>query len=170
MIKYIFDAGPLITACKFQVQGLYIIDHLLRHCDVFVAESVKNEVVVAGTKYDDAKVAKKRIDSGQISVLYPPNKPELASLITPYKLGSGEMDSILLLGHPSLQKATLVIDDHLAYLVCSRLGKPRLFLLDAIIELVENNLDRALALHMIDAIKSRYPAAFIEHTRLMLQR
>ncbi|MBI1881521.1 MAG: hypothetical protein HYR94_25350 [Chloroflexi bacterium] len=171
MNKFIFDAGPLITACKFNVAGRLAIDHLLEHCQITIAASVRDEVLIAGNRYPDAQAARQRIDKGQITVLSPPSNPTLEALMTPYSLGDGERDSILLTEHSHLQDATLVIDDHLAYLVSDRLERRKRFLLDVIADLANaGNLDKRLAADMVRAVQTRYPVAFVEHTLLLLQR
>ena len=106
-----------------------------------------------------------------IKVLTPSLQPDLSGLIAPYKLGQGEQDSLLLVNHSSLQNPILVVDDHLAFLVSTRLGQSCCFLLDAIVELTRTaNLDKDTALKLVMAIHARYPTAFVEHTRLLLQR
>lgn len=78
--------------------------------------------------------------------------------------------SILLTEHTDLEGATLVIDDHLAYLVSDRLGRQKRFLLDVIVHLVNaGELDKDLAIEMVDAVRTRYPPAFVEHTMLLLR-
>jgi predicted nucleic acid-binding protein len=167
--KLIFDAGPLITSCKFSVAGQLVIDHLLLHCEITIAASVRDEVVVAGNRYADAKAARQRINKGQIAVLSPSPTSALEMLITPYNLGDGERESIFLA--TAMSEATLVIDDHLAYLVSDRLGQRKRFLLDILADLVvAKNLDKQLAIDMVQAIRSRYPTAFVEHTLLLLRR
>lgn len=47
MSKLIFDAGPLITTCKFSVAGRLVVDHILDHREITVAASVRDEVVIA---------------------------------------------------------------------------------------------------------------------------
>ena len=97
--------------------------------------------------------------------------PATRQLIAPYGLGVGEVDSILLAEHPDWKDATLVMDDHLAYLVSDRLGLRKRFLLDVIADLARTNqLNAELAVSMVHAIRSRYPVAFVEHTLLMLRR
>lgn len=170
MDKLIFDAGPLITVCKFRAGDRLIVDHISDHCQIVVAESVRVEVVAAGVRYPDAQVAQQRIDGGQIVVMSPPPSPDLEALIAPYGLGDGERDSILLAKRPGLE-AGLVIDDHLAYLVSDRLKCQKRFLLDTLVDLLEaGNLNKGLAVEMVQAIRSRYPPAFVEHTLLLLQR
>jgi len=167
----VFDAGPLITACKFGVGGRLVVDYILDHRAITVAASVRDEVVVAGARYPDAQAAQVRIDGGQIAVLLPPPDPALEMLIAPYNLGDGERDSILLTEHADLRDATLVIDDHLAYLVSDRLGRRKRFLLDVITDLANaKDLDKELAVKMVRAIRTRYPPAFAEHTLLLLRR
>lgn len=171
MNNLILDAGPLITTCKFSVADQLIIDYILEQCKITIAFSVRNEVVIAGANYPDAQVAQQRIEQEQIAVLSPPLDSDLETLIALYGLGDGERDSILLTKHTDLQDATLVIDDHLAYLVSDRLGRRKRFLLDLIVDLVNaQKLDRKLAIEMVNAIRTRYPPAFVEHAILLLRR
>ena len=171
MNNLIFDAGPLITACKFSVADQLVIDHLLNHCQITIATSVRDEVVVAGKRYPDAQAAQKRIDDGRVAVLSPLPNPSLETLIAPYNLGYGEQDSIRLVGHVALQNAILVVDDHLAYLVSDRLGQQKSFLLDVIANLAAmERLDRSLAEDMVKSIQTRYPPAFVKHTMFLLRR
>jgi hypothetical protein len=82
-----------------------------------------------------------------------------------------EMDCIQLAGQPEWKDVTLVMDDHLAYLVSDRLGQRKRFLLDVIADLARaDKLADSLAVSMVDAVRSRYPPAFVEHTLLMLGR
>jgi hypothetical protein len=132
---------------------------------------VRDEVVIAGKRYPDAQVAQQRINSGQITVSSPHSNTSLEPLIVPYGLGDGERDSILLAGHATMKDATLVIDDHLAYLVSDRLGQQKRFLLDIITDLVETEkLERKLAINIVQSVHTRYPPAFVEHTLLLLRR
>ena len=171
MNRLIFDAGPLITARKFSVAGRLVIDHVLDHCPLAVAASVCDEVVLAGARYPDAHVAQQRIEREQIAVLVPKPGSGREALIAPYNLGDGERDSILLAGDAHLSEAVLVVDDHLAYLVCDRLGQRKRFLLDTIVDLVDAGmLDKSLAMDMVETIRTRYSPAFVEHTKLLLQR
>lgn len=169
--KLILDAGPLITACKFNTAGKLIIDHLLDRCQITIVASVRDEVVLTGNRYPDASAARQRIDAGSIAVVLPPADLVTRMLIAPYGLGTGEMDCILLAGHRDWHDVTLVVDDHLAYLVSDRLGQRKRFLLDVIIDLVRADLLAAeLAVSIVQAIRSRYPVGFVEHTLLMLRR
>ena len=171
MNKLILDAGPLIAVCKFNVAGRLVVDHILDHYEIIVAASVYAEVVIAGASYPDAQAARQRIDAGQIVVLPPPADPALEILLVPYGLGDGEKDSILLTRHSDLRDATLVVDDHLAYLVSDRLGLRKRFLLDIIVDLASaGKLDEGLAVNMVHAIRTRYPPAFVEHSLLLLRR
>jgi len=168
---YIFDAGPLITTCKFEAAGELVLDHLLKVCNIVIASSVNDEVVVAGTRYPDAQAAQRRLDSGQITVLDPPVVPDLSELLTPYGLGQGEHDSILLTRHSRLEQAHLVLDDHLAYLVSDRLTRRQHFLLDVIVSFVASGkLEKNLGIDIVKVIQSRYPPAFVMHTLIVLKR
>jgi predicted nucleic acid-binding protein len=171
MYHTIFDAGPLITTCKFAAADRLVIDHILERCSIAIAASVYREVVVAGKSYPDANAARQRIEQGQITVLAPDTDSQQEALIAPYNLGDGERDTILLAKDISEQGTVLIIDDHLAYLVCDRLGLRKHFLLDLIVELVgTESLDKNLGLDIVEAIRTRYPLAFVEHTRRLLKR
>lgn len=168
---FVFDAGPLITACKFDAGGQLVIDHISERCEIVVAASVRDEVIVAGARYPDARAARQRIEQGKIAILTPSPNPNLEALIAPYGLGDGERDSILLAAHADLEGSTLVMDDHLAYLVSDRLGQRKRFLLDVVVGLVdEGTLDVGLAVTIVESIRTRYPPAFVEHTLLLLRR
>ncbi len=106
MHKLIFDAGPLITACKFDVAGRLIVDYILDHCQIIIATSVRDEVVITGAQYPDAQAAQQRIDGGQITVLAPPSASDLERLLAPYGLGDGEQHSILLTKHTTLDNTS----------------------------------------------------------------
>lgn len=128
MKKLILDVGPLITSCRFTTAGQVVIDHLLAACDITIASSVRNEVVVAGQRYPDAQVAQQRINQASISVMSPPVNRDMEAVIGIYGLGEGEQDSMLLTRHSDLMDATLVLDDHLAYSAhqpVRQLQKPR---------------------------------------------
>ncbi len=68
-IQGVFDAGPLITACKFESGGKLVVDHLLSGCSIIIAASVEEEVAVLGAGYPDGVVAGQRIAEGFIRVV-----------------------------------------------------------------------------------------------------
>lgn len=171
MRELILDAGPLITACQFTVAGQVIIDHMLENCKITIANSVRDEVVFAGRRYPDAQVAQQRISQAKIVVVDPPADPLLEAVVRIYNLGQGEQDSILLTRHNDLQEATLVLDDHLAYIVSDRLAAKKRFLLDVIVDLAKaGEMDLPLARGIIEGIRTRYPKSFVEHSLLLLER
>jgi predicted nucleic acid-binding protein len=165
--EYIFDAGPLITVCRFSVRGRLVIDHLLAHCQIIVPQAVQREVIVVGERYADAKEAKRRIALGTIKVAMPiPAPASLEKALRLYELGDGECQAILLAYQMG---ACLVIDDYLGYLVSDRLGIQKRFLLDLLVRLTEEaRLDQSLAWEIADAVRPRYTRAMVEHTLLML--
>ncbi len=166
--EYIFDAGPLITVCRFSVRGRLVIDHLLAHCQIVVPQAVQREVIVVGDRYADAQEAKQRIALGTIKVAVPVPAPALLEkALELYELGEGEYQSILLAYQMG---ACLVIDDYLGYLVSDRLGIQKRFLLDVLVKLArEAKLDRRLACEIVDVVRPRYTEAMVEHTLLMLE-
>ncbi|MBC8447418.1 MAG: hypothetical protein H8D78_06685 [Chloroflexi bacterium] len=166
--EYIFDAGPLITGCKFAVREQLVIDHLLKHCRIVVPRAAQQEVVIAGRRHADALQAEQRIAAGAITVTAPTTAPEsLKRILRLYELGGGEYQSILLAHQTGI---CLAIDDYLGYLVCDRLGVQKRFLLDVLVRLArEAELDRELAREIADSVRPRYTTAMVEHTLLMLE-
>jgi hypothetical protein len=69
VLTIVFDAAPLITACKFEAQGKLVIDHVLAGCRIAIAPSVEEEVAVLGAGYPDGVVAGERIARGGIQVV-----------------------------------------------------------------------------------------------------
>src|SRR5919106_5713043 len=69
VLTVVFDAAPLITACKFEVQGVPVIDHLLPECRIVIAPRVEEEVAILGASYPDGVVAGERIARGGIQVM-----------------------------------------------------------------------------------------------------
>jgi predicted nucleic acid-binding protein len=165
--EYIFDAGPLITSCKFTVRGRLIIDYLLGHCQIVVPRAIQREVILVGERYTDALEAKRRIAAETIRVATPtPATTLLERVLRLYELGDGECQSILLAYQMG---ACLVIDDYLGYLVSDRLGIQKRFLLDLLVRLTEEaGLDQSLACEIANAVRPRYTRAMVEHTFLML--
>ena len=91
MLTIVCDAAPLITACKFVVEGTLIIDHLLSVCRLVIAPSVEEEVAVLGAGYPDGVVAGERIARGELQVI-PLAARRWAQHLTAYALGDGERD------------------------------------------------------------------------------
>lgn len=69
MVEVIFDSSALITCCKFTVQGCYIMEHILRFCEVFIPDAVGVETCIASEKYPDATVAEQ--DVAAVKSRYP---------------------------------------------------------------------------------------------------
>jgi predicted nucleic acid-binding protein len=171
MLKLVFDAGPLITACKFHVEGQLIIDHILTCYQIVIPSAVYDEVVIAGARFPDAQDARHRVDTERIGVATPVLAPSLIQVLNLYGFGEGEQEAIGLMSMDHFRDAMLVVDDHLAYVVSDRLGIPKLFLLDLIVRLTkEEKLTTALGCGMVEAIRTRYPESFFRHTLLILKQ
>jgi len=69
VLTVVFDAGPLITACKFEVEGKPVIDHVLSGCHIVIAPRVEEEVAVLGAGYPNGVVAGEGIAQGGIQVV-----------------------------------------------------------------------------------------------------
>ena len=168
MLTDIFDAGPLITACKFESQGKMVIDHLLSGCCIAIAPRVEEEVAVLGAGYPDGVAAGERIAQGAIQVV-PVVARKWAQHLADYALGDGEKDSIELCGQVESVQA-LVTDDYLAFVVATRLGVKAWMLPDLVLELTERgSLAVEAAKAILKVIRPRYRVGVIEHSLVRLQ-
>jgi len=70
--KLVLDAASLITAAKFAVDGLTVVEHLAQRCQMVVVPAVHDEVVVAGAAYSDAVLVQRMVMSGHIQIQSPP--------------------------------------------------------------------------------------------------
>jgi len=167
-LTVVFDAGPLITACKFESQGKLVIDHLLAECRIMISSSVEEEVAVLGAGYPDGLAAGERIVQGAIQVESVATRKWTRHLAD-YALGNGEKDSIELCGQVEKVEA-LVTDDYLAFVTVIRLGLKAWMLPDLVLELVRRgSLTTELAEAILKAIRPRYRAGVIEHSLVYLQ-
>lgn len=168
VLGIIIDSSSLITACKFHVDGLPVIGHLLTVCQITIVPAVRDEVALAGSVFADAAVAKNLMDTGRVQV----NTPTVlqSSVLDYYRLGTGEKQSILLAKEQTDDLSRLVVDDRLAFIVCSRVGLRPLLLLDLMVELVgKGHLSQQLADKMANSVTSRYAPGFVFHTQRMLE-
>src|SRR5437870_6177265 len=120
VLTIVLDAAPLITACKFEVQGQLVIDYVLLGCRIVIAPSVEEEVAVLGAGYPDGVVAGERIAQGRIQVV-PVGERRWAPHLAAYAMGDGERDSLELCGQAEGVEA-FVTDDYLAFVAATRLG------------------------------------------------
>lgn len=163
MLTVVLDAGPLITACKFEVYGKLVIDYLLLGCRIIIASSVEEEVAVLGADYPDGIAAGERIARGDIQVV-PVVRRKWERHLETYALGVGERDSIELYGQVEGVEA-LVIDDYLAFVVATRLGLKVWMLPDLVIQLVKRgSLTVNQATDILKVLRPRYRAGVIEHS------
>jgi predicted nucleic acid-binding protein len=166
--KLVLDSASLITAAKFTVDGLTVVEHIAQRCQVIIVPAVHNEVVLAGAAYPDAALVQKMVISGQIIVTAVPVSGQ--TVLDGYKLGRGEKESMILtLTQPDVDY--LVVDDRLAFIVSDRMTVPKILLVDLLVELVWKGLmERQLAEKILKVIESRYAPGFIPHTVKILER
>lgn len=168
MLTVVFDAGPLITACKFETQGKLVIDHLLSGCHIVIAPSVEEEVAVLGAGYPDGVVAGERIAQSGILVM-PVVDRRWARHLAAYALGDGERDSIELCGQVEGVEA-LVTDDYLAFVAATRLDLKAWMLPDLVVRLARHgSLPVRMAAAILETIRSRYRVGVIEHSLAQLE-
>lgn len=158
-----FDASPVITACKFEIEGKLVVDYLLEGCGVAIAPSVEEEVAILGASYPDGAVAGQRIATGSIQVI-PLVGQRWPRRLASYALGAGERESIELCGQLGDAEA-FVTDDYLAFVAATRLGIRVWMLPDLVAELGERGLLlRSTARAILQTIRGRYRAGVIEHS------
>ncbi|MBT9149593.1 MAG: hypothetical protein AAGB97_08735 [Dehalococcoidia bacterium] len=168
MLIAVFDAGPLVTACKFETKGKLVIDHLLSGCRIVITPSVEEEVAIVGARYPDGVVAGERIANGAVRVI-PVAEQRWAQCLADYALGDGERDSIELCAQAEEVEA-LVTDDYLAFVAATRLALKVWMLPDLVLQLVERgNLTPELAEVILEAIRPRYRVGVIEHSLVCLR-
>jgi len=166
--KLVVDSASLITAAKFTVDGLTVVEYIAQRCQLVITPAVNNEVVIAGAAYPDAALVQWMVASGQITVEAPPVSG--STVLDSYKLGQGEKESMILtLTQPDVDY--LVVDDRLAFIVSDRMTVPKILLVDLLVELVFLGLmERELAEKILKAIEPRYAPRFIPHTLKILER
>jgi predicted nucleic acid-binding protein len=168
VLTVIFDAAPLITACKFEVRGVLVIDHLLPECCIVIAPRVEEEVAILGASYPDGVVAGERIARGAIQVMAVTDR-KWARYLADYALGDGERDSIELCGQEA-GVAALLTDDYLAFVAATRQGLKAWMLPDLVVELAaRGGIALTIAELILTTIRARYRAGVIEHSLARLQ-
>jgi predicted nucleic acid-binding protein len=168
VLTVVFDAAPLITACKFAVHSKPVIDHVLAACRIAIAPSVEEEVAVLGAAYPDGVVAGERIAQGMLQVV-PIAQRRWAQHLAEYALGDGERDAIELCGQMHGIEA-LVTDDYLAFVATTRQGLKAWMLPDLVVELAaRENMPLEVAEAILGTIRPRYRLGVIEHSVVRLQ-
>jgi len=168
VLTVVFDASPLITACKFESQAKLVIDHLLPECCIMISSSVEEEVAVLGAGYPDGVVAGERIVQGVIRV-EPVAARKWARHLADYALGDGEKNSIELCGQVEEMEAR-VTDDYLAFVAATRLGLKAWMLPDLVLELAKRgSLTIEVAEAILKVIRPRYRVGVIEYSLVRLQ-
>lgn len=163
MLTVVLDAGPLITACKFESRGELVVDHLVSGCYIVITPSVEEKVAVLGASYPDGAVAGERI-AHEIICVVPVIERKWARHLADYTLGDGEKDSIALCSQLEDVEA-LVTDDYLAFVAATRLGLKAWMLPDLVLEVAERgSLNIEVAGAILDTIRPRYRVGVIEHS------
>jgi predicted nucleic acid-binding protein len=167
MWTVVFDAGPLITACRFAVEGRLIVDYIAQACYILIAPSVEEEVAVRGAGYPNGLAAGERIVRGDIQVV-PLRTRRWTAHLAGCALGDGERDSIELCAQTNAE--ALVTDDYLAFVTATRLGLRAWMLPDLIVQLVRpGGLSAPMAKMMLEVIRPRYRKGVIEQSMAQLE-
>lgn len=162
-VNAVFDAGPLITACKFEAEGKLVIDHVLTGCRILIPPSVEEEVAILGARYPDGVAAGERIARGLIRVVSV-REHRWDRHLDEYAMGDGEREAIELCGQEADVQA-LVTDEYLAFVAATRLGLKVWMLPDLVVELVRRGrLTDKVASAILEVIRPRYRAGVVEHS------
>ena len=86
-----------------------VIDFLIPLVSITIPTAVYQEVVVAGSRYPDAAVARQRVEAGSITVETSQPNPDLAAVLALYRLGQGETEAILLIAEKMAQGTTVTL-------------------------------------------------------------
>lgn len=169
LLKLVFDSCSMITAAKFKVDDKLILDYFLDIAEIHIPQEVCFEATKEYDKYNDAREIKLRIDNRRIKAHEVIWDKIIFKDLEEYNIGFGEKELILLILQEKFDYA--IIDDFLACIICQRFKIKYLLFLDLIVLCVEEKLfNKDIALKMVEAIKSRYNTAFINHTISMIKR
>ncbi|MFQ5340689.1 MAG: hypothetical protein ACE5F6_03990 [Anaerolineae bacterium] len=170
--KLIFDASSLIASAQFGVASQLIIQYILSYAEVVIPEEVKNEAVDQGLSagYTDAQALDGLVKGGAIRVEAAQQAdPTFEQVVDAYGIENGD-EEVLRLCRQTPDYDYVIVDDRLLYLIIHRFGMRPLFLPDLIVMMArEGAVSETQAEQMLDAIKSRYRAGFIEHAVQVLK-
>lgn len=167
-MKAIFDSNSLITACKFSLRANPLIGLISQAREITIPKSVSNETIKAKRRYPDARVAAEYIGTGAIKVAEAEVPKE--TFLHDYNLGRGEKEAIYLYLKRRKEFDYIVTDDKLVYIICDRMGLPKLFFPDLVIALVkESKIKCELAQEIIELTKPRYSKGMISHSLALLK-
>jgi hypothetical protein len=163
----VFDASALITAARFEVNGISILDHILSHCRILIPETVRTEVVDAGLQggYADAILLSERINSGVIQVaMTQPKASAFQRVLDDYGIEAGDKDLLWLCRQLSNYEFA-VVDDRLLYVILNRFEMRPRFLLDVMVWLAKRgDWPEDLARQALEVVRLRYRSGFITHS------
>lgn len=162
MRTLILDAGPLITLAQFSLDGASLVEHLRAHAQIEIVTTVESETT-ANLTYRDAVEIQRLITARRIHVFPKPVTTSDQALDLYARLGSGERDTFRLA--LTRGRATVVVDDYLAFVIGHRFGLRLTLLLDLWVDLVRaRRLSSDRAVQFVTVTKSRYSTPFVEHT------
>jgi hypothetical protein len=167
MFTLVFDASALISAARFEVLGVPILDHILSCSHLLIPRAVKIEVVDAGLKrgYPDALLLQERINSSEIGVIETQSAAgAFQTVLDDYGIEVGDKD-LLLACRQFSDYDFVVVDDRLLYIILNRFDMRPRFLPDVPVWLARQGCwSEELAGKVLNAIRSRYRSGFITHS------
>lgn len=160
--SFIFDTSPLITICAFDVNGTTVADILRQICTISMVETVTKEAT-ANPKYSDAATIIQLITENKLFQIPVPVTDVDRQIDLYAKLGIGERDTIR--AGVANKAASIILDDHLAFVIATRFGQEPILLLDFLVKLSKDQrLDQQVAIQIVQSIARRYSQPFVEHT------
>jgi hypothetical protein len=168
-MKVIFDSSALIPTIKYAVEEKCLCEHLAECVEIHIPPAVQRETIVNPEKFSGAAMLQALISQKKIFVDAVAPITQTEEILTGYKLGRGEQETILLYLQDQGKFDAVILDDYVATIVCRRLQIGCMILLDLIVRLERERLmPHHLAVAMITKVASRYNHGFVEHSLQML--
>ncbi len=165
----IFDSSALIPTIKYALEEKCLCEHLAACVEIHIPPAVQRETIVNPEKFSGAAMLQALIAQKKIFVDAVAPIAQTEEILSGYKLGRGEQETILLYLQEPGKFDAVILDDYVATIVCRRLQIGCMILLDLIVRLERERLmPHDLAVAMITKVASRYNRGFVEHSLQML--
>lgn len=163
----LWDAAPLITSARFQVDGRLVLDYALDAGAIVIVEEVRRETVDAGLAggYPDAVEIGSRVDAGRLEVRAATRLSKtFEEVLDLYGLQEGDK-AVVRLALQADDIDAVVTDDRLLFIVLHRCGRRVLFLPDFVEQaVIAGVFDPHTGQQILLAARPRLPVGFVEHS------
>jgi hypothetical protein len=171
-VTTLWDAAPLITCARFQVDGRLVLDYALDAGAIVIVEEVRRETVDAGLAggYPDAVEIGSRVDTSRVEVRTATQlSTTFEDVLDLYGVQEGDK-AVVRLALQAGDVDAVVTDDRLLFIVLHRCGRRALFLPDFVEQAVTNGaFDSHTGQRILLATRPRLPVGFVEHSLRRLE-